>query len=128
VDPLFLTLDEVLSLHDEQIRLYGGLAGLRDLRLLESAIGTVTATFGGVFLHETLFEMGAAYLFHISRNHPFIDGNKRAGVAAAMTFLEMNGVEVDADEDDLYDLVLGVAEGKITKAEIAVFFQAKSRA
>jgi death-on-curing protein len=112
-----------LSLHEDQIRRYGGSGGIRDLGLLQSALGTVTATFGGSFLHETLFEMAAAYLFHVSRNHPFIDGNKRTGIAAALTFLEMNGIEIESDEDDLYDLVMGVAAGKVTKAEVAVFFQ-----
>ena len=123
MDPLFLTLDEVLALHDDQIRRYGGSAGVRDLGLLQSAIGAVQATFDGSFLHETVFEMAAAYLFHVCRNHPFIDGNKRTGVAAALTFLEVNGVETKADEDELYDLVIGVVGRKVTKADVAVFFQ-----
>jgi death-on-curing protein len=126
VDPLFLTLDEILSLHEDQIRRYGGSGGVRDLGLLQSAIGTVTATFGGAFLHGSLFEMAAAYLFHICRNHAFVDGNKRTAVAAALTFLEMNGVEIDAGEKDFYDLVIGVAERKVTKAAVAVFFEEHS--
>ncbi|HEX6096401.1 MAG TPA: type II toxin-antitoxin system death-on-curing family toxin [Thermoanaerobaculia bacterium] len=123
MNPLFLTLDEVLSLHAEQIRLFGGSSGIRDLGLLESAIGTVEATFDGAFLHETLFAMAAAYLHGICRNHPFVDGNKRTAVAAALTFLEMNGVEVDADEDPFYGLVIGVAEGRVSKAAVAVFLE-----
>jgi len=123
VDPLFLTLDEVLSLHEDQIRRYGGSGGVRDLGLLQSAIGNVMATFDGAFLHQSLFEMAAAYLFHICRNHPFVDGNKRTAVAAALIFLEMNGVEIDAGEKDFYDLAIGVAEGKVTKAAVAVFFE-----
>lgn len=126
MDPLFLTLDEILSLHEDQVRRYGGSGGVRDLGLLQSALGTVMATFGGAFLHQTLFEMAAAYLFHICRNHPFIDGNKRTAVAAALTFLEMNGIEIDADESEFYDLVMGVAEGKVTKAAAAVFFEKQS--
>ncbi len=127
MDSLFLTLDEILSLHEDQIGRYGGSRGVRDLGLLQSAIGTVTATFGGSFLHETLFEMAAAYLFHVCRNHPFVDGNKRTGIAAALTFLEMNGIEIEADEDEVYDLVIGVAMGNVTKAEAAVFFQQQAR-
>ena len=123
MDPLFLTLDEVLSLHDDQIRRYGGSGGVRDLGLLQSAMGSVSATFGGAFLHETKFEMAAAYLYGVCRNHPFLDGNKRTAVASALTFLEMNGAEIDADEDDFYDLVIGVAEGRVTKAAVAVFFE-----
>ncbi len=123
MDPLFLTLDEILSLHEDQIRSYGGSGGIRDTGLLESAMGSAAATFGGEFLHHTLFEMAAAYLFGICRNHPFVDGNKRTAVAAALTFLEMNGVEINAGEDDFYALVMGVAEGRVSKAEVAVFFQ-----
>jgi death-on-curing protein len=123
MDPLFLTLDDVLSLHEDQIDRYGGLHGVRDIGLLQSALGTVKATFEGSFLHVSLFEMAAAYLFHICRNHPFIDGNKRAAVAAALTFAELNGVEIDARESEFYDLVIGVAEGKVTKAAVAVFFE-----
>ena len=123
MDPLFLTLDEVLSVHDDQIRRYGGSGGVRDLGLLQSAMGSVSATFAGAFLHETKFEMAAAYLYGICRNHPFLDGNKRTAVASALTFLEMNGAEIDADEDDFYDLVIGVAEGSVTKAAVAVFFE-----
>ena len=127
MDPLFLTLDEVLSLHAEQIRLFGGSSGIRDIGLLHSAMGSVEATFGGAFLHETIFAMAAAYLYGIRRNHPFIDGNKRTAVGAALTFLEMNGVEVDADEDAFYDLVIGVAEGRASKASVTVFFEDHTR-
>jgi len=121
--PLFLTLDEVLSLHAEQIRLFGGSPGVRDVGLLESAMGSVEATFDNVFLHETIFAMAAAYLHGICRNHPFLDGNKRTAVAAALTFLEMNDIEVDAEEDAFYDLVIGVAEGRVSKAAVAVFLE-----
>ena len=109
MDPLFLTLDEILSLHEDQIRRYGGADGLRDLSLLQSALGTVSATFDGAFLQETLFEMAAAYLFHICRKHPFIDGNKRTAAIAALTFLLMNSIEIAADEDEFFALVIGVA-------------------
>lgn len=121
--PLFLALDEVLSLHAEQIRLFGGASGIRDVGRLQSAVGSVEATFEGAFLHESIFAMSAAYLYGISRNHPFIDGNKRTAVAAALTFLEMNDVEVDADEDAFYDLVIGVAEGHVSMASVTVFLE-----
>jgi death-on-curing protein len=127
MSPLFLTLDEVLSLHAEQIRLFGGLSGIRDLGLLLSATGGVEATFDGAFLHETIFSMAAAYLYGICRNHPFLDGNKRTAVAAALTFLEMNGLEVDADEDAFYDLVIGVTEGRVSKASVTVFLEQHAR-
>lgn len=123
MEPLFLALDEVLSLHEMQLERFGGSSGIRDLRLLESAMGNVEATFGGEFLHETVVEMAAAYLYGICRNHPFVDGNKRTAAAAALTFLDMNRIEIDAPEDDLYDLVIGVAEGRVSKAAVAVFFE-----
>ncbi len=127
-DPTFLTLDEVLALHDDQLRRYGGTTGLRDLGLLSSALGTVSATFDGQFLHQSLSEMAAAYLFHITQNHPFLDGNKRVGLAAALVFLWLNDFEVEADDDELTDLVMGVAEGRVTKAEVAVFLKQHANA
>lgn len=128
MDPVFLTLDEVLALHEDQIRRYGGSSGLRDSDLVSSALGPVSATFGGRFLHQSLFEMAAAYLFYLAQNHPFVDGNKRTALATALVFLWMNDVEVEADEDELTALVLGVAEGRTTKAEIAVFLQRHGKA
>jgi death-on-curing protein len=121
---LFLTLDEVFVIHEEQMRLFGGPSGLRDAGLLQSAMGNVEATFDGVYLHESIFEMAAAYLCGICRNHPFLDGNKRTAAAAALMFLDINGIDVSADENDLYDLVIGVAEGQVSKAAVAVFLQA----
>lgn len=86
-------------------------------------MGSAAATFGGAFLHETLFEMAAALLYGICRKHPFLDGNKRTAVAASLTFLEMNGIEIIADEDDFYALVIGLAEGRVTKSAVAVFLE-----
>lgn len=119
--PTFLTLDEVLAIHDDQIQRYGGRAGIRELALLESATGSAAATFAGKFLNETLFEMAAALVHGICRNHPFIDGNKRTSVAAGLVFLALNGIEIDAEEDDFYEMVMGVAEGRVSKAAVAVF-------
>ena len=126
MEPLFLTLDEVLSLHEMQLDRFGGSHGIRDLGLLESAMGNVEATFGGEFLHQTLIEMAAAYLYGICRNHPFVDGNKRTAAAAALIFLDLNRVEIQATEDDLYALVIGVAEGSVSKAAVTVFFEQHS--
>jgi len=117
----FLTLDEVLSLHADQIARYGGSALVRDVGLLESALAMPAATFGGELLHASLEEQAAAYLFHLVKNHPFVDGNKRTGLVAMLAFLGLNGRRLEAPDDDLTDLVLGVAEGRVTKAEVAVF-------
>jgi death-on-curing protein len=121
VSPVFLTLDEVLALHADQIARYGGTHGVRDVGLLESALAAAGATFGGGFLHATLPEMAAAYLFHVVKNHPFVDGNKRAGLAAAIAFLGLNDLWLEADSDAIVDLVVAVAEGRADKADVAVF-------
>jgi death-on-curing protein len=91
--PLFLTLEKVLQLHAFQIEQFGGDGQVLDLRLLESAVAMPQQAFGGRFLHGDLAEMAAAYIFHVVRNHPFADGNKRTGIHAAIVFLELNGYE-----------------------------------
>lgn len=85
------------------------------------------AGFGGQYLHADLFEMAAAYLFHIVQNHPFVDGNKRVGAMAAFTFLKLNGFSLIAKEAAFEKMVRGVAEGKGTKVEIAEFLRKNSR-
>ena len=105
IEPVFLSLDEVLEIHEQQIERYGGFSGLRDAAGLESAVATPQATFGGEFLHTTIPSMAAAYLFHLCQNHAFIDGNKRVGANAAITFLLMNDCEPTFDEEELVDLV-----------------------
>jgi death-on-curing protein len=111
MEPEFLTLDEVLEIHEEQIERYGGSHGLRDAGGLESAVAMPQATFGGEFLHTSIPAMAAAYLFHLCQNHAFIDGNKRVGANAAVTFLWMNGWNPTFGEDEFADLVLSVAAG-----------------
>jgi death-on-curing protein len=119
--PVFLTLDEVLAIHADQIRRYGGSPGVRDMRLLDSALAMPQASFSGEHLHATLAEMAAAYLFHLAKNHPFVDGNKRAALAAALAFIWINDRRLDAGEDELTGLVMGIAAGSVGKAEAAVF-------
>lgn len=126
MEPQFLILSEVLTLHQMQLDRFGGSHGIRELGLLESAMGNVGATFGGEYLHQSVYEMAAAYLYGICRNHPFVDGNKRTAAAAAITFLDLNGIEIEASEDKLYDLVIGVAEGRVTKDAVASFLEGHS--
>jgi death-on-curing protein len=123
VTPVFLSLAEVLEIHRDQIERYGGHAGLGDLGLLQSALATPAAGFGGRYLHSDLLEMAAAYLFHIVQNHPFIDGNKRTGTVAAIVFLSLNRIELEADETQLEKLVIDVAKGKIGKNTVADFLR-----
>jgi len=124
--PTFLSLDEVLALHADQIARYGGDPGLRDLGLLKSAVAMPQATFSGEWLHPTLQEMAAAYLFHIVRN-PFLDGNKRAGLISAIAFLGLNDLEIRAEPDELFELVTAAAQGRVDKAQVAVFLKANTR-
>jgi death-on-curing protein len=118
-----LTLDEVLALHEDQLNRYGGALGIRDLALLGSAIAAPAASYGREFLHTSLYEMGAAYLFHLTKNHPFIDGNKRVGLISAIVFLGFNDLVVAAKPDALTELVIGVADGSVSKADVAVFLK-----
>ena len=122
-EPIFLGLDEVIEIHRDQIKRYGGPSGIRDIELLKSAIAMPPASFGGEHLHKNLYEMAAAYLFHVTRNHPFIDGNKRTGAVASVVFLLMNGIELNAEEDSLEKMVQLVAEGKTDKSAITQFFR-----
>jgi death-on-curing protein len=84
------------------------------------------ATFGGEHLHPSRQEQAAAYLFHLVRNHPFVDGNKRTGLGCCLTFLRLNGIRIRATDDELVDLVVGVAEGTRSKADVAVFLGART--
>lgn len=119
----FLTFAEVVEIHQDQIARYGGDPGTRDLNLLKSAVAMPMATFDGRFLHTDVHEMAAAYLFHLVRNHPFVDGNKRAGAVAAVVFLALNGHELNAPPGALYDLVISVARGEGSKAGVALFLR-----
>ncbi|MBW1687144.1 MAG: type II toxin-antitoxin system death-on-curing family toxin [Deltaproteobacteria bacterium] len=124
---LFLALDEVLALHAGQTRRYGGRRGIRDVELLQSVLAIPSATSDSTLLHPTLSEMAAAYLFHLVQNHAFIDGNERVGLVAALAFLGLNDVSIEADPDEFSELVLGVAAGRVSKAEVAVFLQDRAR-
>jgi death-on-curing protein len=90
-EPELLTLDEVLELHEDQITHYGGDPGIRDAGLIDAAIAMPRQSFDGQFLHGDVFEMAAAYAFHLAESQAFVDGNKRAGLAAAYAFLALNG-------------------------------------
>jgi death-on-curing protein len=128
VDPTFLSLAEVLEIHKDQVARYGGAPGIRDMELLKSAIGMPSATYGGQFLHTDIYEIAAAYLFHLVKNHPFVDGNKRVGAVAALVFLALNGFDFDASEDDFAEMVLSVARSERDKTDVAVFIRGFTRA
>lgn len=127
MEPTFLSLAEVLEIHQDQVARYGGASGIRDIELLKSALGMPSATYGGQFLHTDIYEMAAAYLFHLVKNHPFVDGNKRVGAVAAFVFLALNGFDFDAPEDDFAEMALSVAQGDLDKIDVAVFIRRHTR-
>lgn len=120
---VFLTLDDIIESHQNQIETYGGSHGIRDIGLLESAIAQPEASFGGQYLHADIFQMAAAYIYHLVMNHPFVDGNKRVGLEAALIFLEINNENLSASDEELVDLVLKTTAGQVGKREIADFFR-----
>jgi death-on-curing protein len=122
-EPVFLTVDEVLKLHRASIDRYGGSHGVRDMGLLLSALAMPMATFGGQFLHPDLATMGAALMFHLVQNHPFVDGNKRIGAAASRVFIMMNNAKFDPSSKEFEQVVLDVASGQIGKDAAIEFFQ-----
>ena len=126
MEPTFLTLDEILAIHRDQIARYGGSEGVRDWMMLQSALAMPAAAYGGQFLHSDLCEMAAACLFHLVQNHPFIDGNKRVGAVAADVFLALNHVRLTADQDAYAEMVLSVARGETPKSAVAEFLRANT--
>ena len=121
--PKFVSKSMVLSIHARQIERFGGTPGVRDEGLLESALAQPKATFGGQLLHPTISEQAAAYLYHIAMNHPFIDGNKRTAFAVTDTFLRLNGCALNLTDDEVYDLVMRVARGTMTKEGLSTEFE-----
>lgn len=123
---IFITLQELIDEHGLIVNMYGGLKGIRDIGLLASALDMPKAMLFGEYLHPTIFDKAAAYLYHIVRNHPFMDGNKRTGTMAALTFLRQNRVIIQFSEEQTFaleELIVDTAAGKIKKEEIALFFQ-----
>ncbi len=119
----FLLESIVMSIHDDQIRLYGGSYGVRDASALDAALHMPQAQFGGEFLHPTIFHMAAAYGFHLSQNHPFLDGNKRTAGMAMFTFLKLNGLEPIATEAEYYGTMMAVASGQMSKEQLTDWLQ-----
>lgn len=117
MEPIHLTKEQVLEIHAAVIRAHGGSHGLRDVALLESAIAAPQASFSGQPIFSDLIEIAAAYLFYLCRNHPFIDGNKRVGLAACLVFLRLNGLDPAPDASDWEALVLDVAASRIDRDE-----------
>ena len=115
----FILLDEVLAFHDNLIQRYGGSSGIRDMGLLLAAIAQPQMSFGGRYLHEDVYAMAAAYLYHLIKNHAFVDGNKRTAIVTMIVFLKYHDIPISMGQDELYDLAIGVATSQISKEELA---------
>jgi len=123
----FLTVSEVLLILEDQIRNYGGIYSVRDTNLLSSAIYMPESSFGGNYLHETIPAMAAAYAFHICQNHPFMDGNKRVALASSLVFLDLNGYELNCQNETLYNQIMNTAKGEVKKEGLVKFFEKHSK-
>ena len=121
----FLSVEDVLTLHAIAIEDQGGDASIRDRSMLESAIATPSQKFGGEFLHSDIPAMAAAYAFHICKNHPFVDGNKRAAAAAMIAFLSDNGWHFDATVDDAERVFVELAASTLSKEQFTNWARAQ---
>ncbi len=111
----YLTVAVVREIHAEAIARFGGSDGVREPALLESAVAAPQASFGGQSPYHDVVEVAAAYLFYLCKNHPFIDGNKRAALGACLVFLRLNGIEPKPDGPEWEELTLDVASSRIDR-------------
>ena len=122
----FVPPEIVPILHHDLIKRYGGRQGLRDIRLLDSALAQPKMTVGSKHVHRTLFDKAAAYGFHISRNHPFIDGNKRVAFVIMDIFLQINGWEIVASEKEAYSMMIDLVGGNLSKTALSQWLRKHS--
>ena len=122
-EPEWLLIEAVLAVQKMLIAEYGGATGVRDRRLLESALARPQNLFGYEDFKPPLARLAASYAFGLAKNHPFVDGNKRTALASCLAFLWLNDREVIANPKALTDLVLGVARGEAAKSDVAVFLK-----
>lgn len=120
-DYTFLDFDRIVQLNRLAVKTFGGSDGVRDKGLIESAIYQPQASIGEQYLHETIYQMAAAYYYHISESQGFSDGNKRTGFLALFAFLKLNGCDLTIPDDYLWPFLLEVASGTKSKGELANF-------
>lgn len=118
----FISVEQVIKIHDRLLK-YGGLPGIRDEGLLMSAIEMPMMTMYGDYLHKTMYDKAAAYLFHLIQNHPFNDANKRTGAFSTLTFMELNKMPIVFEVERYENFVVEVAKGSHEKKQIAHFLQ-----
>jgi death on curing protein len=120
----FLPKQAIIYFHEQIIGLYGGILGIRDEGLLDSALEQPGAMCDGAYLHDSLAKIAAAYGFHLCQNQPFVDGNKRIALMAMDAFLQINGSEIIAPEKEVYKIIMKLASGNITKADLSLWIEA----
>ena len=124
--PRFIPNKIVATIHSDLLQRYGGRPGLRDPGLLDSALAQPKMTVGGKFVHKTLFDKAAAYGFHVCKNHPFVDGNKRVAFVLMDIFLQKNGRDIVANEEEAYSMTMSLASGKLSKAQLSKWLKEHS--
>jgi len=122
-EPIWITKEVAILIHDMQIELFGGLAGIRDEKLLESAIFSPQNNFHYNKKSINIFFLAASYAFAISKNHPFVDGNKRTAIVVCFTFLKRNGYNIKAETNKAYSYINGLANGEKTQAEFETWLK-----
>lgn len=120
---IYLTLEQIIIIHEDQIVRYGGSSGLRDVSLLESAVFRPQSSFGGEDLYPTVFNKASALIHSLVLNHPFIDGNKRTGTVSLLVFLEMNGYRLQVTQKALVNTVLEVESKKINIEKLSAWIK-----
>lgn len=118
--------DIVLIIHADLLQRYGGASGLRDTGLLDSALAQPKMTFSGKYTHKTLFDKAAAYGFHVCKNHPFADGNKRVAFVLMDIFLQKNGWDISSSEEEAYAMMMDLASGKLPKSQLSSWLKEHS--
>ena len=124
---LYLSAEQALSLHKALVGQFGGMSRVRERGALESALARPAMTFGGDDLYADLAAKAAALMHSLVLNHPFADGNKRVGVAAAELLIELNGFTLDAPDEELEDMTVALAEGKVKVEALAIWFRQRMR-
>jgi death-on-curing protein len=126
IEPLFLSKDAVLSYHQQQLKLFGGQAGLGDEGLLESALAQPQHLYC-YHSQADLFDIATAYAFSLAKNHPFLDGNKRTALQAALAFLRVNSIELTSGADELYSAMIRLTTSEWSKEQFAHFLRSHAR-
>ena len=122
-EPFYISLDVVLEIHQRQLKEFGGAEGIRNRSGLEAAVKSPKATFDGIDLYPTMFLKAAAYAYHLAESQAFVDGNKRAALDVALTFLAINGFEIEDERIELYDAMIAIAEKRMSKDQLASLFE-----